>query len=212
VACRRPAVSGITTRQVLPNQAHAAVLLCCTGSSPVCRRRSHSLGERRRRQDGSQSFSEVSGVLSGRRRTASLVGLSETTAPLSSSVTTEGRLATIRSPWTFERSSATCRRRTTDGLSSRSERQHHREVGVGRDQDPIAGSCAAEDLLVRGGVESEVGYVRCFLTGVAQPCDELWREVCVLQEPHAGRAIGTSRSFTTAAAYSSAATTSARSR
>lgn len=50
------------------------------------------------------------------------------------------------------------------------------------------------------------------MASVGQRGDELRREVRVEQELHAGRAIGTSRSLTMAAAYSSAAVTSSRSR
>lgn len=98
------------------------------------------------------------------------------------------------------------------GARGFSECEQHREVGVRRDDNQVRLGGVVKDHRVGRGQQPEVGNVRRLVPGVDQSTDQLRREVRVQQEGHAGRAIGTSRSFTIAAAYSSAASTSARSR
>ena len=69
-----------------------------------------------------------------------------------------------------------------------------------------------EDHLVRRTKHADVVDVADFVAGDCQSLKQMGREIRVEQEPHAGRAIGTSRSFTIADAYSRAAVTSSRSR
>lgn len=69
-----------------------------------------------------------------------------------------------------------------------------------------------EDLVVARGHEVDVSHMDGIEAGVSEPGDDTRCEVGVEEELHAGRETGTSRSFTAAAAYSSAASTSSSSR
>lgn len=99
------------------------------------------------------------------------------------------------------------------GFAGAAGREHYREVTVGGDHDRPPSSPARCKIRIMAGCEqSYVGDVGDVLAGVAQRLDERGGEVRVEQEPRADRAIGTSCWLTIAAAYSSAACTSARSR
>jgi hypothetical protein len=74
------------------------------------------------------------------------------------------------------------------------------------------GNGPIEDLVVGRGDHSHVDDMHGNETRGAQAHRDPRREVRVEQELHAGRASGSSRSFTASAAYSSAAKMSARSR
>ena len=69
-----------------------------------------------------------------------------------------------------------------------------------------------EDQRILSIEEIQVTDVSNVVAGVGELYQDTRRQVGVEQKPHAGRAIGTSRSLTTAAANSSAARMSARSR
>ena len=90
-------------------------------------------------------------------------------------------------------------------------RKKHGEVGVGSDQY-VAVRRSVEDLDVGGSKQPDVIDVPRDMAGPDQALDQSRGQVGIEQELHAGRAIGTSRSFTIAAAYSNTAVTSSRSR
>lgn len=69
-----------------------------------------------------------------------------------------------------------------------------------------------EDRIVWRILQPDIDDVNRIEASVAKVPGNPRREIRVQQEPHAGRETGTSRSFTAAAAYSRAASTSARSR
>ena len=92
------------------------------------------------------------------------------------------------------------------------QRQQLPEVAVSRHDDEVVGDGAVEDLFVRGGHHVQVGDVACVVAGRAKPFCDPRRQVGVDEQPHAGRATGTSRSLTAAAANSSAPQMSSRSR
>jgi len=100
-----------------------------------------------------------------------------------------------------------------DGRQGRTpQRQEHGEVGVGGDDDVAIGNGPVEDDRVRSGQQIQFPYVNNVVPGVGEQPDDTGGQVGVEQKPHAKRATGASRSFTTAAANSSAARTSARSK
>src|SRR4051812_33263676 len=87
--------------------------------------------------------------------------------------------------------------------SSSPQGEQHREIGIGGNDDPFVGRGALEDLFIRSGKQSQLCNVSRVVSAVAKTPDQLRGQVRVEQESHAGRATGSSRSFTTAAAYSS---------
>lgn len=93
-----------------------------------------------------------------------------------------------------------------------SERQQHREIAVCSDDDEALKDGTVEDLRVGGSGEADVRDVGGVEPSVAQGSEKPRRQVGVDQEPHAGRATGTSRSLTITDAYSRAARMSSRSR
>jgi hypothetical protein len=86
------------------------------------------------------------------------------------------------------------------------------EVGIGGDDHVAVGRGPVEDRLIARMDQVDIADVACLETGFVEPGSNAWGEVRVEQQPHAGWATGSSRSFTMAAAYSSAASTSSRSR
>src|SRR5581483_8309801 len=77
---------------------------------------------------------------------------------------------------------------------------------------PAVRAGAGEDFDVAGGKQTHLGDMHRVVIRRRQQSDQRGREVRVDQEPHAGRDSGTSCSLTTAAANSSAARMSSRSR
>ena len=95
---------------------------------------------------------------------------------------------------------------------SATECEQHRKVAVGGDDGEAIGDCVVEDLGVGLRDQVQVPDMGHVVTRITKRLKESRRQVCVEQKPHAGRATGTSRSFTTTDAYSRAASTSSRSR
>lgn len=97
------------------------------------------------------------------------------------------------------------------GAPGSPQRQQHPEVAVGGHHHQRVGHCSVEDLVVAGGNEAKIRNMDGVEPGGSELLGEAGCQVRVQEELHA-LATGTSRSFTAAAAYSSAASTSARSR
>lgn len=117
------------------------------------------------------------------------------------------------SRWTCQVSSATWRSRITDGPTlCREASSIEKKIAVSGDHHVAVRGGADEDYGVGGTDQPELHDMSDLESDVAQCLTEPRRQVRVEQEPHAGRAIGTSRSFTIAAANSRAASTSGRSR
>lgn len=92
------------------------------------------------------------------------------------------------------------------------EGKHHREVGVGCYDNALTSLRDLDDLGIGRGELVDVGDVDNVMTRLAERRYQLGREVGVNQKPHAGLTAVTSRSLTTAAAYSRAARMSSGSR
>ncbi len=88
----------------------------------------------------------------------------------------------------------------------------HRNLRVGCHAHPPICLAPRQGRGAGGGEHPEVADVDDVVVGLRQTGNELRGQVGVEDDPHAGLAAGTSRSLTTAAAYSRAARTSSRSR
>src|SRR5262249_39521411 len=86
------------------------------------------------------------------------------------------------------------------------------EVAVAGDTDPLVLDSPNDDLGVAGRAKTDVNDVARVVPGPVQGRCDARGQVGVDEEFHAGCARGNSRSLTAAAAYSSAASTSACSR
>jgi len=134
------------------------------------------------------------------------------TVPASRSLRTGGRLA-----WSSARCASggrcvTCLSRTTEGMVAR-----RRAKSMGKSLSAVMMTRPSAVACLR--IPSSSAATRPTWSTCTTSCPARvkgatrgGRQVRVQQQPHAGRAMGTSRSLTTAAAYSRAASTSSRSR
>ena len=97
------------------------------------------------------------------------------------------------------------------GLRGFGARQQRAEVSVAGHDDTMLVGDALQDHRIACVSKSDIEHVHRVVAGLDQRLGDARRQVRVKQQPHAA-GTGSSRSDTAAAAYSKAASTSARSR